>query len=83
MWSILLPLLLICMDGALTAVRLKNCKGRELGVKIWMHRGSMLGPLLILVVVQALSDGFGTGCGLCVDDLILMAEWEGQWCPKI
>ena len=56
-----------------------------LGLGCIGHRGSVLGPLLYVVVLGALSGGFGDGLPvglLCADGLVLIAEtgsccWRG------
>ena len=44
-----------------------------------MHQGSVLSPLLFIIVLEALSREFREGLPmelLCADDLVLMAELE-------
>src|SRR5580693_2481319 len=64
-------------EGATTAVRLGDGEGKELGVKVGVHQGSVLSPLLFTIVLEALSRDFRGGLPfelLYADDLDLMAE---------
>ena len=49
-------------DGATTAFRLRDGKSKEFGVKVGVHQGSILSPLLFTIVLEALSREFR--CGL-------------------
>ena len=49
-------------DGAPTAVRLRNGESKEFGVKVGVHQGSVLNPLLFTIVLETLSREFR--CGL-------------------
>jgi len=54
--------------------------GRGFGVGVGMRRGSGLGPLLFVIVMEAVSGGFGVALPwglLCADGLAVMAEAEG------
>ena len=48
--------------GATTAVRLRDGESKEFGIKIGVHQGSVLRPLLFIIVLEALSREFR--CGL-------------------
>ena len=50
---------------------------KEFGVRDGVHHGSVLSPLLFIIVLQALSREFHTGCPwqlLYADDLMISAE---------
>src|SRR5580693_5950335 len=64
-------------EGATTAVRLGDGEGKEFGVKVGVHQGSVLSPLLFTIVLEALSRDFRGGLPfelLYADDLGLMSE---------
>src|SRR5450432_1869136 len=68
-------------EGATTAVKLKNGVSQEFEVKVGVHQGSVLSPLLFIIVMEALSCNFRQ----CVpwelvyaDDLVLLAESEEE-----
>ena len=59
--------------------RVKVCSGysEEFGVKVGVHQGSVLSPLLFITMLEALSREFRTGCPwelLYTDDLMIRAE---------
>jgi Reverse transcriptase (RNA-dependent DNA polymerase) len=73
-------------SGATTAVKLKNCTSQEFGVKVGVHQGSVLSPLLFNIVLEALSMKFRQGLPwelLYADDLVLWAESEEELRAKI
>ena len=58
-------------------VRVGNGYSEEFGVAIGAHQGSVLSPLLFIIVLEALSREFRTGCPLellYADDLMISAE---------
>ena len=60
-------------------VRVNNTYSDEFGVKVRAHQGSVLSPLLFVIVLEALSCEFRTGTPwdlLCADDLVISAETE-------
>ena len=64
----------MCGDAP-TKVRLDGREGEAFGVRV--RRGSVLGPLLFIIVLEALSGEFGEGLPvelLCADGLVLIAE---------
>ena len=68
-------------DGATTAVRLRDGKSEEFGVKVGVHQGSVLSSLLFTIVLEALSRELRCGLPwelLYADDLDLMAELEDK-----
>ena len=57
-----------------TAVRLSGTESTDFEVKVGVHQGSVLSPLLFIVVLEALSRGFRAGLPwelLYSDDLVL------------
>ena len=62
---------------AVTAVRLNGKASRGFNVKVGVHQGSVLSPLLFIMVMEALSRTFRGGLPLellYADDLVLLAE---------
>ena len=60
-------------------VRVNNTYSNEFGVKVGVHQGSVLSPLLFVIVLEALSCEFRTGTPwelLYADDLVISAETE-------
>ena len=58
-------------------VRVGNGYSEEFGVKVGVHQGSVLSLLLFIIVLEALSWEFRTGCPwepLYADDLMISAE---------
>ena len=56
-----------------------NTYSDEFGVKVGVHQGSVLSPLLFVIVLEALSCDFRTGTPWeqYADDLVISAETEG------
>jgi hypothetical protein len=48
-------------EGALTSVRLGVGESAEFAVKVGFHQGSVLSPLLFIIVLEALSKKFRIG----------------------
>ena len=62
---------------ALTAVRLNGKTSQDFSVRVGVHQGSVLSPLLFIMVMEALSRTFRGGLPLellYADDLVLLAE---------
>ena len=60
-------------------VRVNNTYSDEFGVKVGVHQGSVLSPLLFVIVLKVLSREFRTGTPwelLYADDLVISAETE-------
>ena len=60
-------------------VRVNNTYSDEFGVKVGVHQGSVLSPLLFVIVLEALSCEFRIGTPwelLYADDLVISAETE-------
>jgi len=73
-------------DGAKTSVKFGNCESGEFEVKVGVHQGSVLSPLLFIVVLEALSKKFREGLPwelFYADDLALLAESEEKLLEKI
>ena len=62
--------------GAKSRVRINNELSDEFGVNVGVHQGSVLSPLLFILVLKALSREFRTGVPweLYADDLVLISE---------
>ena len=60
-----------------TAVRMKREESKKFEVKVGVHQGSVLSPLLFTIVLEALSRHFRKGLPwelFYADDLVLLAE---------
>ena len=71
---------------ASTSVKLQGCESSEFGVKVGVHQGSVLSPLLFVIVLNELSKKFRVGLPwelLYADDLALIAETEEELVEKI
>ena len=69
-----------------TMVKLNGRVSKGFGVKVGVHQGSVLSPLLFIIVMEALSRNFRGGLPielLYADDLVLMAESEELLVEKI
>ena len=67
-------------------MKLRNCESQGFDVKVGVHQGSVLSPLLFIIVMQALSNNFKEGLQwelLYADDLILVAESEEKLRERI
>ena len=67
-------------------VRVNGKLGEEFEVKVGVHQGSVLSPILFAIVLEGLSQGFSAGLPwelLHADDLVIMAdslgELSGSW----
>jgi len=68
-------------QNAITAVRVKDGESSAFEVKVGVHQGSVLSPLLFTVVMEAISRHFRHGLPwelLYADDLALIAETEKE-----
>jgi len=71
-------------EKATTAVKVHDKLSDEFEVKVGVHQGSMLSPLLIIIVLEALSKSFRKVLPLellYADDLV--AESDESWMKKI
>ena len=62
---------------ARSRVRVGKCFSQEFEVKVWVHQGSVLSPLLFIIVLEVLSREFRAGVlweGLYADDLFIIAD---------
>ena len=68
-------------DNAHSKVRITNSYSDPINVSVGVHQGSVLSPLLFIIVMEALSREFRTGCPwelLYADDLLIVAESLGE-----
>ena len=73
-------------EDATTVVRVNGRDSKAFNVKVGVHQGSVLSPLLFVIVLEALSREFREGLPmelLYADDLVLMAETEELLVEKI
>ena len=73
-------------DGSTTAVKLQGGESKEFEVQVGVHQGSVLSPLLFIIVLEALSKEFRGGLPwelLYADDLALLAESKAELIEKI
>src|SRR5260221_5452632 len=69
----------VMYEGSTTAIKLKDGESKEFEVKVGVHQGSVLSPLLFIIVLETLSKEFREGLPwelLYADDLALIAESE-------
>ena len=67
-------------------VRVGDGYSEEFGVGVGVHQGSVLSPLLFIIVLEALSREFRTGCPwelLYADDLMISAESMAELLVKV
>ena len=73
-------------EGSTTAMKFKNGESSQFGVGVRVHQGSVLSPLLFIIVMEALSRGSREGLPyelLFADDLVLIAESEDMLMEKL
>ena len=73
-------------EGVSTAVKLGEGESVAFPVRVGVHQGSVLSPLLFSIVLEALSAEFRTGVPwelLYADDLALIAESEEKLMDKL
>ena len=67
-----------CMyTNAHSQIRVNNSYSNKVNINVGVHQGSVLSPLLFIIVLEALSREFRTGCPwelLYADDLVITAE---------
>ena len=72
--------------GVTTAIKVGGSESEAFAVKVGVHQGSVLSPLLFIIVLEALSQNFRVGLPwelLYADDLVLMAETEEKLLRKL
>jgi len=82
----LIEVIVSLYKGVKTAVKTKDGIGEEFEVKVGVHQGSVLSPLLFTIVLDTLSKECREGLPwelLYADDLVLMAETEELLLKKI
>jgi hypothetical protein len=73
-------------EGATTAVKLKDSESKSFEVKVGVHQGSVLSPLLFNIVLEALSRKCRGGLPyelFYADDLVLIAETKELLMEKL
>ena len=73
-------------EDATTKVKLNGRESKAFSVRVGVHHGSVLSPLLFIIVLEALSREFREGLPmelLYADDLVLMAESEELLLEKL
>ena len=80
----------VMYQNARSQVRVNNLFSDVFDVQVGVHQGSVLRPLLFIIVLEALSREFCTSCPwelLCADDLVLIADTMDEllsiWKPKV
>ena len=71
------PEVMSLYEGAKTRVRVRQELSEEFEVKVGVHQGSVLSPLVFVIVVDVVSESVRSGSMsdmLYVDDLVLMSE---------
>ena len=73
-------------EDATTTVRVNGRESKAFSVRMGVHQGSVLSPLLFIIVLEALSREFREGLPmelLYADDLVLVAETEELLMEKL
>ena len=73
-------------EDATTKVQLNERESNAFSVRVGVHQGSVLSPLLFIIVLEDLSREFREGLPmelLYADDLVLMAESEELLMEKL
>ena len=76
----LVKAVMVMYEGAQTVVRTTG-DSKAFNVKVGLHQGSVLSPLLFVIVMEMISRELRAGLPLellYADELILMAECEGS-----
>ena len=76
----------VMYSKACTTVKLGSGESKEFDVKVGVHQGSVLSPLLFIAVMEAISRSFRHGLPfelLYADDLVLIAESEKELLERI
>ena len=73
-------------SNARSQVRVNGTYSDPFEVKVGVHQGSVLSPLLFIIVLEALSREYRTGCPwelLYADDLVIIASSEEELIAKL
>ena len=73
-------------DNAHSKASITNSNSNPIKVSVGGHQGSVLSPLLFIIVMEALSCEFRTGCPwelLYTNDLVIVAESLGELTVRI
>ena len=73
-------------EDATTTVRVNGRESKAFSVRVGVHQGSVLSPLVFIIVLEALSREFREGLPmelLYTDDLVLVAETEELLIEKL
>ena len=73
----LIKVIMSMYKNARSSVSVNGKLGEEFEVKVGVHQGSVLSPILLAIVLKALSRGFSDGLPwelLYADDLVIMAD---------
>src|SRR3989442_10622260 len=68
-------------EGGTTSVRMNGEETENFEVKVGVHQGSVLSPILFNIVMQAIAENFKKGLPwelLYADDLVLMADSKAE-----
>ena len=86
MYEWLVKAVMAMYEGAQTVVRTTEGDSKAFNMKVGLHQGSLLSPLLFVIVMDMISRELRAGLPLellYADDLILMAESEESLRDKI
>ena len=73
-------------EDATTTMRVNGRESKAFSVRVGVHQGSVLSPLLFIIVLEALSREFREGLPMELlfgDDLVLVAETEELLMEKL
>ena len=76
----------IMYQSATSKVKVNNSYSDVFNVQVGVHQGSVLSPLLFIIVLEALSREFRTGCPwelLYADDLVIIADTIDELLSKL
>src|SRR5213083_1305491 len=68
-------------EGGTTSAQMNGEESENFEVKVGVHQGSVLSPILFNIVMQAIAENFKKGLPwelLYADDLVLMAESKAE-----
>ena len=73
-------------ENVITSIKTKDGESDSFEVKVGVHQGSVLSPLLFIIVLEALSKEFRVGLPwelFYADDLCLIAETEEKLIQRV